>query len=384
MTIAKSAHRYTTIVPVRFARAVNGAPVLDAPDVDDRGFLFGAYSGLTQSTARGAMVGIAVGDTVRIRVLREDIDPGATLFITTSDNSVVSITNPAGGGQIPANGIVSIRGVQDVNGRPVKIEVRFGAIDGPIIGELEPHVFSIRNVNVLVHLVTIDGVATTQTAAGLVNPFQQVNAIWRPAGINFIYNVGNTVTETIVGNQYRRRDGTMRTLPGPLGPAGTYATAGTVTTNLAGGNFREFSTLLQIHPGANVVNIYWVHNATEFEGATFDNEVARPTGYGIVMTDPTPAWTASFAAVIAHELGHFLNLDNHADENASGTSTRTDDMWVYRRLMCGPWPPANPAWRHDTGYGGGVRGGQISLKNLTRDPNDNETIRSRRRARNPY
>jgi len=384
MTIAKSVHRYTTIVPVRFARAVTGAPILDAPDVDDRGFLFGGNSGLTRSPARGAMVGIAVGDTVRVRVLRKDIEPGADLYVTTSDASVVAITNPAGGGQVPANGIISIRGVQDVSGRPVKIEVRFGAVDGPIIGELEPHVFSVRNVNVLVHLVTIDGVATTQTAAGLVNLFRQVNAIWRPAGINFVYNQANTVTETIVGTQFRRRDGTMAALPGPLGPAGTYATAGTVTTNIAGGNWQEFSTLLQIYPDANSVNVYWVHAAPEFSGLTYDNDIARPNGYGIAMTDLQPAWAASFASVTAHELGHFLNLDRHASEDASGNSNRTEDMWVYRRLMCSPWPPANPAWRHNTGYGAGVRGGQISLKNLVADPNDSETVRARRRARNPY
>src|SRR6516164_5739786 len=79
------------------------------------------------STARGAMVGITAGDTVSVRVLREDLDDGAPLFVKSSNTSLVSIQSPAGGGPLGADGIFQIRGVSDVKNTPVKIEVRLGA-----------------------------------------------------------------------------------------------------------------------------------------------------------------------------------------------------------------------------------------------------------------
>src|SRR5258705_5175680 len=98
------------IVPVRFDRAVRGAPVLDAPDVDDRGFVLKTPDGLNKTDARGAMFGITVGDTVRVKVVREDLDATAPLFVTVapSSNPQVRIVAPAGGGPLPAAGVISI------------------------------------------------------------------------------------------------------------------------------------------------------------------------------------------------------------------------------------------------------------------------------------
>ena len=378
------------IVPIRFVRAVTGAPVLDAPEVDDRGFVMGPRTpswGI--SDARGAMVGITARDTIRVKVLREDIDAAAPLYATSTDTGAAEVGEPAGGGLIPADGIFSIRGVADLRNRPVAIQVRYGAIDGPVLGELEPHIFLLRSLRVRVHLVTIDGVSTNRTQDSMVAHFAGVNNIWRPCGIEFDFKeankVANTRNEVIRGHEYRRRDGTWRNFPGPLGPAGTYRTAGTVTTNLGGAPWDcdEFSTLLQVYPANAAINLYCVRFSDDLTpahrwiGLTYDKDIARPNGYGVVIRDDASIYDT------AHELGHFLNLDNHADVDATD-NTIHQDMWIYRRLMVNGWPPAAPPHRHDVGYGGGQYGPFLTVKNLPNELWDDEVAVTRRRARNPY
>jgi hypothetical protein len=364
------------IVPVRLGRAVAGVPARDAPDVDDRGFQMGNRPGTWgASDCRGAMIGITEGDTVRVKVRVEDLDAGAPLYVTSSDGSLARIVAPAGHAALGNDGVFKLKGVQDSRNKPVKIMIRLGAADGPILGELEPHIFKLRRVRVVAHLVTIDGVATATTAAGLVAHFQGVNDVWRPAGLEFIYRQAETVTEEIVGTKYKKRDGTFQTLPLPMG-ATSYATAGTVTTNFMGSQWEEFSTLLQIHIQANVVNIYFVKTANEFSGLTYDKTMARPNGYGVVIVD------SASPTITAHELGHFLGLP-HSDIDAAGTVIHHDVSWA-RRMMHSRWPALVPPYRNDTGYGAGLYGALIAVKNLQVEPQDNETQKARTWALNPY
>lgn len=147
------------IVPIRFARAVTGGVVIDATDVDDRGFAMGNRPGTWGSTnARSAMVTMTEGDTVRIKVVREDIDDSAPLFVTSTDTGVVTVSGSAG--PLGADGVFSITGVVDAIRRDVKIQVHLGAVDGPVLGEIEPHIFQIHRVRVVAHLVTINGTPT--------------------------------------------------------------------------------------------------------------------------------------------------------------------------------------------------------------------------------
>lgn len=349
------------IVPVRFARAVTGAPVADAPEIDDRGFAMGARAGgWGSSTARGAMVGITEGDTVRIRLLREDIDAGAPLFITSTDTGVVRVIAPAGGGPVPANGIFQIRGVRDLRNRPVQVQVRLGSTTGPVLGDLEPHVFRLRRLRVRVHLCRINGTATARTAASLTPIFTTVNAIWRPCGIQF--RTPQVITTPVTG----------------------FAVAGAVTTNLSATppTWAEFSRLINTRVSSTRINIYCVRNSNDpgspWNGLTFDRDAARPNGYGIVLPD------AANANDFAHELGHFLNLDQHSDEIT--TTTFRQDMWARRCLMFrfNPYGAAAPAHRNNVGYGANNRGALITVKNLGSDARDGELARARRRARNPY
>lgn len=369
----KVRHDRQIICPVRFARAVGGAPVIDAPDVDDRGFAMGNRAGSWgQSRARGAMVGITEGDTVRVKVLREDIDSTTPLFATSTDPACAEVAEPAGGGPIPADGVFKIKGVKDFKNRAVSIQVRLGSAEGPVLGEIEPHVFQLRTLRVRVHLVSINGVSTARDQANVTAVFQEVNAIWRPAGIEF------------------RLDEFVRT------NVNGFAVAGQVTTNTNGTppSWNEFSRLINTNFSRTKINIYCiVQNNGEWIGLTFDNDVARPAagvaatteGYGIAVED------AATPNTFAHELGHYLDLDDHANADAAGAVVRRD-IWVRRCMMSTPrtWgdltaaTPPEPGHRNDIGYGAGLRGALITLKNFPADPRDDEVNRTRRRSLNPY
>lgn len=365
----KVRHDRQIICPLRFTRAVNGPPVIDAPDVDDRGFAMGARPGTWgNSPARGAMVSIAEGDTVRVKLLREDIDATAPLFLTTTDAACATVAAPVGGGPLPADGIFQIHGVRDWASRPVSIQVRLGNVAGPIIGEIEPHIFQMRRLRVFAHLVTINGTATARTAASLVPSFQTINTIWRPLGIEFTYDPAQTRGEVNNGFQVA---GQMTTSMG-TGTAGHTNTAQ---------DWREFSTIINTRPVANHINLYFVQAANEVFGLTFDNQVARPNGYGIVCADNATDNS------IAHEIVHFLDNPNHAQDRVAPGAAH-QDMWARRRIMWSPSPftATGIAHRDNLGYGANIRGAFLTVKNLpaTTDHTDGETERARRRSLNPF
>jgi hypothetical protein len=327
------------------------------------------------------MMGITRGERATLRVLREDISPEAPFYVTSTHPDIIQITSPAAGSPLGADGDFEMLAVETGGDGPVKVQVRLGSTTGPILGEMEPHIFRLRSLRIAAHLVQIDGVNTNRTANSLVDHFRRVNDVLRPCGIEFIYRMAQTSTVQINGSRFRVGTGGWQPLPNPLGAAGRFATPGTVTTNIGGGHWEEFSTLLQINIVANAINVYCVHDATEWLGLTYDNEVARPNGYGVVIRDDASPYTAT-----AHELGHFLNLDLHSDENSSGTTFRRD-IWTLRRLMSGIWPiNQSPAYRHTVGYRGNDSGAMITLKNFggSQDPNDGECARAINRARNPY
>jgi hypothetical protein len=349
------------IVPVRFARAVTGLSVRDAPDVDDRGFAMGTRPATWgTSDARGAMVGITESDTVRIKILREDIEDTAVLFVTSTDPAVARVIAPAGGGPVPADGIVQIQGVTDFRNRPVKIQVRLGTRTGPVLGELEPHVFQLRRLRVFAHFVTINGIGPTRTLASLTAFFRAVNDVWRAAGIELTFAERDVQIEVVNG----------------------LAVAGQMTTNLSGAppTFNEFSTIINLRPDANAINVYFVRAANEVLGLTFEKTVARPTGFGIVMTDAAQAHT------LAHELGHYLDNDTHSETDGAGNTVRRD-IWVLRFLMFtfATYGHLNlaPAYKNDVGYGVGQVGELIPVKDFAADPLDGDLVRSRRRALDP-
>jgi hypothetical protein len=346
------------IVPLRFARAVTGAPVIDAPEVDDRGFAMGNRPGTWGSSdARGAMMSIAEGDTVRVKVVREDIDAGAELFVTSNNTAIVTVEGSAG--PLPASGEFSLRAAVDVKNTPVKIQVHLGAVGGPVLGELEPHVFQLRQLRVRAHLVTINGTPTVRSAADLTPLFNDANVIWRPAGIEFIYREADTLVDPI-----------------------NLAVAGQVTTNLP--NAAEFDRVIGLRPDRTAINVYFAHASNEWLGLTTANDF---NPHGIAIVDQLTLGGTTFNSNsndLAHELGHFLDLPLHAGENAASVHFR-HDIFSERRLLFENNPFSDPLpHRGDVGYGANLRGALIDVKDFTSDPTDGSVARSRVRSRNPF
>src|SRR5579864_5934440 len=146
------------IVPVRIERAVSpSAPLLDAPDPDDRGWVNDRAAGLNvNANVRGALFGVTVGDTVRLRVTREDIDPGVPLFVTASGGQIN--IDKGSRGPLPADGIFKVRAAVD-SASPTTIQVRLGLATGPVICEADAHVFSPKTLNITPHICTVHSAA---------------------------------------------------------------------------------------------------------------------------------------------------------------------------------------------------------------------------------
>ena len=190
------------IVPLAFQRgSTDDVPHRDAPELDDRGFRRGQdQSGLGSTDARGAMVGLMLNANVKICVARQDIDDSAPIFITVSDPSKVEVVAPTDGGPLLADGIFQIKG-KTSTGAAGKIQARLGSITGPVLAELEPHVFSRLRVQIQPHLVTINSAATagTEPAIPVDQMIRRIRAIFWPCGIDVIHDTAArpTVHDTI-------------------------------------------------------------------------------------------------------------------------------------------------------------------------------------------
>ena len=148
------------VIPARFARAATGAPVIDAPDLDDRGYVLHRPSGWNSTPTRGPMIGMTVGDTVRLKVVREDIASTAPLFATVSAaaDPQVEVVDPPAGTAIAASGEVKLRAIANTSSGQA-LEIRFGSATGPVVAMLEPHVFSPRTFHITPHVCTVHSAA---------------------------------------------------------------------------------------------------------------------------------------------------------------------------------------------------------------------------------
>jgi hypothetical protein len=369
------------IAPVRFARAVSGAPVWDAPDPDDRGFALGSDGMWRVTGVRGAVAGVPVSKTVRLKVLREDIDASAPIFVTSDQERAVVTPTTA----LPADGVFRVR----VTGPLLvgaKISARLGAANGPVLGEMLIHTMSLASVPLCCHLVTLNGTTVNDTAGAVVPAatgrtqatvqelVRQVNGIWQPAGIYF-----NVV-------EWKN---TVRTLTQTHGNiAGGYQ--GCIGTDNSSSWHIQATGLGQAARRAHAINVYFVRGTYNADTGAYNETrgigttVMAATSYGVVVVDECDAND------LAHELGHVLNLDfhgggniGHADDTSAGDHTR-DNIWIRRRLLYSynPYGPLNttPGRRINVGYGSWVRGSMIAVKNLAGDPTDNEYSEARSRA----
>lgn len=376
MSITESIYKWRTFVPVRFQRAVHGEPQIDAPDLDDRGH---------RDNEHGPIVGIMAGQTVRVAVRRAELDPSADLWLTSTDPSVVTIEQPAGG-RLPSGDRVEIqlRGVAPSGAIGIgraQIEVRFGFSGGPILGVLHVWVCSELPVDVTPHLVVIRSSAWKKVGS-VADPeaiMRMVQAIWRPCGITF--RVLATVHDEV-----------------------TFAAAGEVQApKFPGSGYKgtELATLFNTNWKADSINVYFVNQIRAKDsplGLGFSPEKALKDKLphpGIVladtngMTDHDLHWWAND---LAHEIGHFFKL-KHAGDLEVPQQLR--DCWARRMLMSNLnlqfSPTAAVEFQANVGYGqpspgmSFYRGSLVTMKRVI-DP-DAECLLARSqmaRGRTPY
>jgi hypothetical protein len=391
-------NKFQIIVPARVDRAVRGAPQLDAPDVDDRGWVRNTVAGLNISDARGTMFGATVGDVIRLQVVNEDLDAGTPLFVSVTGNQV-AIDRPAGGGPLPGDGIFSVRAVADTT-TGSKVQVRLGAVDGPVICEADAHTFTLLTLNITPHICTIHQAATAAAGTGvapsvggaalsdasLTTIFNMARAIWRPLGINL--NVGAARPETYTG--FLRDDFASQNRPG----VGS-----------------EENLVIRQNQVANTCNVYFLRfmdrslgvgvrvETRAAEGLSrsgilvgVEGSSANAAGGGISNRSSAGAdLIQEIANDVAHEIGHFLTLPHASNVDNPGLL----DTYGRRRLMHplnllgSAVTPATATSRprfDDIGYGvggsgSGHRGCLLTLKDHPSDRSDGEVIATRRRFR---
>jgi hypothetical protein len=400
-------NRFQIIVPVRIDRAVRGAPQLTAPDVDDRAWLRNNAAGLNVTDARGILFGATVGDVVRFRVVREDLDSGP-LFVTVTGNQV-AIAQPAGGGPLPADGIFSVRAVADTT-TGSKVQVRFGSATGPVICEACAHTFTLLTLNIAPHICTIHQAATAAAGTGVVpsvggatlddtvltSIFDLARATWRPLGYDL--NVRAALPETYTG--FIRDDFASQQRPG----------AGTPVAR------SEENLVIRQNQVANHCNIYFLRFmdrslgvGVRVENRANDNltrsgcligvegSSANAAGGGIsTRSSAGTDLIQEIANDVAHEIGHFLTLPHASNVNNPGLN----DTYGRRRLMhpvnllptaVTPATATSVPRFDDIGYGlggsgagvAGHRGCLLTLKDHPSDGSDGEVIAARRRFRSP-
>ena len=374
MAIAKEIYKFERIVPVRFSRLVDpanvattsGPPRGDSPDLDDRGFF---------QTVHGPIVGMTENSWVKVRLSRENVENGVSLFVASSDTNVVTVETSRGTAELPNDEHmwVKLTAPADSGGDPATaiVEVRFNAADGPVIAELFVYVFEPVSVDITPHVVTISRAAAgpaaavpgTVPGANIAAVMDMVSAIWRPCGVTF--NVQPTENDAV-----------------------DFGTANIVSDNPWPG---EVDTLLGTNWIADTINVYFVRQIGT--GNTLGYGISRDsarrfhlTNPGVILGETTAGGTTRdtqyWANDLAHELGHFFQLWHPGNRQGADT---WQDSWSRRMLMhnfnrtLGANPPS-PRFT-DAGYGtfgtGTNRGCMITIKNYRRHATDGECATSR-------
>ncbi len=374
------------IVPVRFARAVSGFSQTSAPDIDDHGFVLPSDF----CTALGPVVGVRQTKTVRVKVIRDRLEPTTQIFPKSDDESIVSIEHPSTGTPLDASDTDSHKGdciyfTGAATGSTIqetKIKLHYGAADGPVIAEMAVRVYPELVIRVQAHLVTINGTAPTTTMANVRSVFRRVNRVYAQAGVRFSL-AGAAMNETVTG----------------------FARAGTVTlTNTADARNTELQTVLRQNPVRTRLNAYFFHHyfdtvsglQDQVMGIAFsrDSANANPASgafpgcqAGITMRDS--ADLVEVAHTTAHEIGHALRLSHYHNRNGNGVR---NDIWAHRCLMhnfvnliaTGGGTSKNSRARRRVGYGsysdGRTMAGQLLMTKKLSKIRQSDQINVLRRA----
>jgi hypothetical protein len=376
MAIKLQAKKELRIVPVRFERAITGSPDPKYPDIDDRGHthIVPAVNGLPASDPiRGAVLGLTKDQDVTIKMVREDIDEKAPLFVTSSDEDAIKIISPADG-ETCGNGKdceIQLKGGHFAASTPksAKVEIRYGAKDGPIVATLTTYTFNRLLVFVQPHIVTInDPSGASGIAPGLdfSEVMKQVKALWACCGINILVKPTQSF-DINLSNANKLTDH-------PAGNPNGFSTA-------------EFNSIFAKSWVPNAINVYAV---MQIAGGALGYGFSKAAHAGFGINKPSvflgmkdnssdrtnqTYWCAND---LAHELGHFFTLWHPSDEpSPTVAGWEREETWSMRFLMHNynqtnrdnapqggaHWPEYN-----DFGYGSldgyPFRAGLISLKNV--------------------
>ncbi len=376
MAFRQDVYRSHTFVPVRFARAAEGPPRADAPEVDDRG-----HAGAEPEPA----VGVTEGDVVKVAVVRQAIEdvPSARLCVTAAGTEAAAIQSPPHGILPPAPRAVfqlrAIRGGDGIEARRTWVEVRYGGPTGPVVARLAVHVFRPLTLNLALHAVRIMGAAGDEAgAADLKAVMGMAKAVWRPCGIVIVSGPPR------LDEAQFARAGTV--LDGPWSPS-------------RGLRDTEMDRLLSTGPVPGAINAYFVRRLGS--GATAAGFTRRAAGAfqlrnpGIVVAEADAAGMErdpyALANDLCHQIGHFLGLD-HPDRRAA--PRQREDAWSRRMLMHAdnplagrdPWPRKHAGGEpyverpfvEDVGYGPRNRGCLVTIRHVPRLTTDGECMRARR------
>lgn len=367
------------IVPIHFTRAIAGFSQRVAPEVDDRGFVMGTRpAGWSNTDALGPMLSLMVDFDVQVKVVREDIDESAPLFVTCTKPDVIKLVEPAVGSPLPATGLFKVRGTT-THGSPGKIQVRLGSDAGPVLGELEPHVLGTCTIPIQPHRVRCDSAAANGVAPvmPIEDILRRVRAIWWNCGIHIRFDAA---TRPIIDDNIQ-----LSTL-NQVNDASADAWGEVLRV------LRLQRQRLGLAAGTNDQAINWYIIPSFSDAGTVGLGISRTTANALgsdtgVFT--TAAGVAGnnveverVARTLAHEIGHFLGLAHVENRNADDP---VQDTYGRRQLMY-PISWLVPAVAgaglqqvpriDDVGYGVRVRGCLITAKDQAYHATDGECAKA--------
>jgi hypothetical protein len=356
----------------------------NAPDPDDRGFLPHSTGGPFMALGLDENVAFAARPKSRIRLIRENIDTGAQLFLKTNPDGIVSIDDPAPGSALPSAAAMLIKMRPQAAG-DTHLEVHLGSDAGPILHKMKITVNRMIRIRFSLHVPTINGAVQNDSNGNVVPPvstrsdasiqtfIQDMNKIYFPYGIQAVPDAA--IDHALVLNLTNQ---------------------GMVDDSV------EWDNVLLQNRVAHSINAHFVPQIAgpsnpnpnlnigpDIVGGVGVSLVGGPTDFGLLIAD----WVA-FQSV-GHELGHVLNLVNDpsgqfvhvntvTDPTSPGTGkTVRDDIVSRRRLMyafTNIVASAKNPHRNDVGYGVGNPGAMLTIKQLNNDKTDLEMAEVRRSA----
>ena len=379
---------------VTFRRAQEGAASRRFPEIDD----VGSYD-LGHPDEHGPITS-AMQDlhNVTVRVDRTEISFRAKLFAVSAAPKILDITKPRSG-ELANEEIDNIEFAAVGIGR-ASVEIRYGSLDGPVLSRLYVEIYERIPIFLLphiVHIVRFDAHGnvlqqkdpprvffgrTCPTFENKVDRLrwlvEEANEIWIPHGIELVIPEHD---ESVIDTFW---DATQ------LGPDYFERTD---ASGLGNPNHGELEAASALSPSRSNkrINVYCLPSMNSV-GATFPPGNTVPFDYerpsnGILMDS---SFRLATGRTLAHEMGHYLGLEQHSVSDLIPDVATRDDSVTRRRLMYPADELSNVPYRWRTAVGDGIApdhnnflaGHLLTYRTLppSQDPTFGESQRARKGA----